>query len=245
MKRRGLWIVTGLTAAILVAVFFLMHSQAPPAPGGASGPKSPTETAGAADTTVPSSTTASAQANSTPPNAQGVMSGPSGPEGAAPMPEEAKNTMFRSDSSGRLITDEQARLNIEQLVALNDPPELQRKVQELAQTLPPAAAQQLPDLVDRYRNYMAAQKQSVPPDQAPTSEQDALTMLETMHALRVQYFGKEVAEGFFASEEKTQRQMIELMRLQNDQSLTMQEKAEKAQALYQSMPELKSRQEQH
>jgi lipase chaperone LimK len=151
--------------------------------------------------------------------------------------------MFRTDSSGRLIADEQARLNIEQLVALNDPPELQRRVQELTRTLPPAAAQQLPDLVDRYQNYSAALRQVVPPDQAPASEQDALTMIDTMHALRVQHFGPEVAAGFFAQEEKMQRQMVELMRLQSDQSLTMQEKAEKAQALYQQMPELKERED--
>jgi lipase chaperone LimK len=149
--------------------------------------------------------------------------------------------MFRTDSSGRLIADEQARLNIEQLIALNDPPELQRRVQELARTLPPAAAQQLPDLVDRYRNYNAALRQAIPPDQAPASEQDALTMIETMHALRVQHFGPEVAEAFFGAEENSQRKLLELMSLQADQSLTMEEKAEKAQALYQQMPELKDR----
>jgi lipase chaperone LimK len=148
------------------------------------------------------------------------------------MPQDAKGTMFKTDSSGRLIIDEQARLTIEKLVALNDPPEVLRKVRELAQTLPPAAAQELPDLVDRYRNYTTALRQTLPPDHAPASEQEALTMLETMHALRVQHFGEKVADGLFASEEKTQRELIDLMRLQNDQSLSLQEKAEKAQALH-------------
>jgi lipase chaperone LimK len=242
MKGRGLWIVTGLVAAALVVVFVLVHSRAPPAAGGASSDSSAV-TAGASDTAVPSSTTESRQSASAQTASPNATPGASAPEDSKSLPADAKDTMFRTDSSGQLITDEQARLNIEQLVALNDPAELQRKVQEIAQTLPPAAAQRLPDLVERYRNYSVALRQNVPPDQAPASEQDAVTMLETMHALRVQYFGKEAAEGFFAAEEQKQRQLIELMRLQNDQSLTLQERAEKAQAVYQSMPELKSRQD--
>ena len=242
MKRRGLWIVAGLLAVALAAVFLLIHSQAPPAEQSASGVNSPTVTAGTPDAAVPSSTTASAESAATQSASQGVAPDVSAPEVAATARQDAKGTMFRTDSAGRLITDERARLNIEELVALNDPQELRRKVQELAQTLPPAAGQQLPELVDHYRNYSAAQRQAIPPDQAPTSEQDAITQLETLHALRVQHFGKEVSEGFFGSEEKMQRELIELMRVQNDPSLTLQEKAEKAQALSQSMAELKARQ---
>lgn len=241
MSRRRLWVIAGCVAALLAVVFLMLHLQTPPASGGAPGDQPSIASTGTSDSAAPSSTTAPTQAaGSAQSPSQSVPSETTAPEGTVPKPQDPQSTPFRTDSSGRLVTDEQARLEIEKLVALTSPSELPNKVQELAQTLPPPAAQQLPDLVDRYRDYTVAQRQAVPPDKAPSSDQDALTMLETMHALRVQYFGKDIAEGFFAAEEEKQRKLIELMRLQNDQSLTLQERAEKAQAVYQSMPETKA-----
>jgi hypothetical protein len=241
MSRRRLWVIAGCGAVVLIALAFLLHSRGPSAGGEAAGDSASADASGTSDSATPSSAAAApTQPGSAQLPAQGAPSATAPPEGTVPGPQNQQGALFKTDSSGRLIPDEQARLEIEKLVALNSPAELQQKVQELAQTLPPPAAQQLPDLVDRYRDYTVAQRQAVPPDTAPANEQDALTMLETMHALRVQYFGKEVAEGFFAAEEAKQRQLIELMRLQNDQSLTIQERAEKAQAVYQTMPEFRA-----
>ncbi|MBC7983889.1 MAG: hypothetical protein H7Y02_08550 [Candidatus Obscuribacterales bacterium] len=119
---------------------------------------------------------------------------------------------------------------------LNSAAELEAKKQELAQHLPPVAAAEIMQLFDRFQNYSIAARQTYPPGIAPASEEDAIVELEGMHALRVAHFGPEVAQAFYGDEEAINRQMIELLRLENDQSLTPEEKAVKAQKLRESLP---------
>jgi lipase chaperone LimK len=160
-----------------------------------------------------------------------IMAPPSLKQEPPHAPEKQK-TMFSMDSQGQLVTDEQTRLNIEKLVALNSPEELEKKLQDLSRTLSASAAQRLRELVERFQEYQTAARQVAPPGRPLSSEQEALTLIDTLHGLRVQYFGPEVAQAFFGEEESKQRQLVELMRVQRDPSLTMQERAEKAQALY-------------
>lgn len=147
------------------------------------------------------------------------------PAPASVEPVERATTPFKTDSVGQIVTDEAARQEIERLVALASPDELQVELQEITQSLPSAAAHRLPELIESYNNYSTALRQINPPDQSASSEQEALAQLDELHALRAQYFGAEVAEGFFAQEEKAQRELIKLMRLETDQSLTMTEQS--------------------
>ena len=101
--------------------------------------------------------------------------------------------------------------------------------------LPPAAATQALDIVERYRNYQAAQDQNYV-DEAPASPEDAIVQLESLHTLRVEHFGAELAKAFYGDAERLSRELIELMRLEKDQSLTMEEKAERAQRLHDTLP---------
>ena len=55
--------------------------------------------------------------------------------------------------------------------------------------------------------------------------------------------GAHVAEGFFGAEETMQRELLQLISLDKDESLTLEEKAEKAQALYQSLPAIAAAEE--
>ncbi len=151
---------------------------------------------------------------------------------------EDLDKMFKADASGNLKLSARARLNIEKLYALSTPEELQTKLAVIATTLSPAAHRQLLDLVDRYKIYAAAAKQAYTPGVAPATEEDALAELDGLHSLRVAHFGAEAAQAFYGDEEKLNRQLVELMRLEKDQSMTMEEKAEKAQQLIQSKPEL-------
>jgi lipase chaperone LimK len=148
---------------------------------------------------------------------------------------------FEADAAGQLVTNEQTRLNIERLVALNSPDEMQRQLQDLRQSLPAPAAQRLADLVEQYMSYIEVARQTFPPGQAPSSEQDALTQVSTLHALRAQYFGPEAAQAMFGTEEESQRELLELMKLEKDPSLSLQERAERAQAHQQRLSELQSR----
>jgi lipase chaperone LimK len=84
--------------------------------------------------------------------------------------------------------------------------------------------------------YQQAQRQLDPPDAAPLTEDDAIRQLEGLHALREAHFGPDVARRFFGREEAIGREMIEVLRVENDQSLTTQEKLERSQALRERLP---------
>jgi hypothetical protein len=159
------------------------------------------------------------------------------PEAAAPAPDmppaktDGKNP-FRADSTGKLVVDEQTRLNMEALFAENDRAELPEAQQNATAKLPPAAAAEATALLERYDNYSKAQRQSYPPGIPPTTEEAALAELDGLHALRVAHFGPEVATALYGAEEEITRSLIDLMRLEKDQGLTLQEKAERAQKIH-------------
>lgn len=159
---------------------------------------------------------------------------------AASVPDVASDPdviAFRADTHGRIVTDEKARLDLEKLYALYSPVERARKLQELEQTLPPAAAQQLGELMEQYKNFQEAQYQVFPPGREMVSAEEGLAQIDGMHALRVQYFGEQAANAMFGEEEKIQRELYRLMAVETDQSLTLEEKAERAQEMYsKSMP---------
>lgn len=160
------------------------------------------------------------------------------PEAAALMPAseappaktDGKNP-FRVDSTGKLVLDEQTRLNMEALFAQTDRAELPEAQQDATAKLPPAAATEATALLERYDNYSKAQRQSYPPGIPPTTEEAALAELDGLHALRVAHFGPDIAKALYGAEEEITRSLIDLMRLEKDQSLTLQEKAERAQKL--------------
>jgi hypothetical protein len=143
---------------------------------------------------------------------------------------------FRVDAAGELVMDEQTRLNIEALIAQNEPAELQAAVLEQTAHLPPAAARFADELVDRFVYYQQAQRQTYPPDDAPSTEDEALRQLEGLRGLREAHFGADLARQLFAKEEAIGREMIELMRIENDQSLTPEEKLARSQALREQLP---------
>jgi lipase chaperone LimK len=145
---------------------------------------------------------------------------------------------FRTDDTGQLIIDEQTRLNMEALFARTGPADLTKMQEEITRALPPAAAAEASALLDRYQNYSKAQRQSYPPGVAPATEEAALAELDGLHALRVAHFGSEIAHSLYGAEEALTRSLIELMRLEKDQSLTLEEKAARAQQLYDTLPEL-------
>lgn len=161
----------------------------------------------------------------------------------APAPPAATSTTdptgtFRTDHTGKLIIDEQTRLNIEALFARTDSADLTNVQEEITRVLPPAAAAEASALLDRYQNYSKAQRQSYPPGAAPATEEAALAELDGLHALRVAHFGSEIAHALYGAEEVLTRSLIELMRLEKDPSLTLEEKAARAQQLYDTLPEL-------
>jgi lipase chaperone LimK len=129
------------------------------------------------------------------------------------------------------VLDQQTRLNIEALFARTPRDHLAQAKQQAVEPLPAGAAAQATDLLEDYDNYQQAQRQAYPPRVAPATEEAALAELEGLHALRAAHFGAVIARALYGEEEIVARQLIELMRLEKDQSLTMEEKAARAQQI--------------
>lgn len=147
-----------------------------------------------------------------------------------------EDAAFRTDAVGELVVDEQTRLNLEALIAQSGSRGLDAEVREQTEHLSPGAGQKVEELVQKFVQYQAAQRQTYPPGDAPVTADDAIRELEGLHALREAHFGPELAQRLYGSEEAIAREMIEVMRIENDQSLTAEEKLERAQALRERLP---------
>lgn len=157
------------------------------------------------------------------------------PESPEPVTAQTNEQTFRVNDSARLVIDEQTRLNMEALFARSDRDHLADAKQQAIEPLPAGAKAQAAELLEQYDNYQQAQKQTYPPGVAPSTEEAALTELDGLHALRVAHFGPIVARALYGEEEAVSRQLVELMRLEKDQSMTMEEKAVRAQQLQDSL----------
>jgi hypothetical protein len=144
---------------------------------------------------------------------------------------QTNDKTFHINASGRLLIDQETRLNMEALFARTELDHLEAAKQEAIEPLPAAARAQAAELLDQYDTYQQAQKQAYPPGVAPATEEAALAELEGLHALRAAHFGPVVARALYGEEEAVSRYLVELMRQEKDQSLTMEEKAERAQRL--------------
>ncbi|HQG22652.1 MAG TPA: lipase secretion chaperone [Smithellaceae bacterium] len=147
-------------------------------------------------------------------------------------------SMFHVDEHGNLLLNENTRLNVEKLYALNTPEELDEKFQKLSEVLPDTAHRQVVHLVDYFDKYMRDSKQIYPPDEEVETVEEAIAQIKGLHDLRVMHFGADVAKAFFAEEEKLTQQLLHLMSLEKDKNLSMAEKAHRAQQLLQSNEEL-------
>lgn len=157
---------------------------------------------------------------------------------AASAPSALDGTTYahlKADRGGNLVVDDSVQDNLERIVALHDREAAQHKLEELASSLPPAARRQAADLYFRYQQYTTALTQEPARDE-PSTTQEARQQLDALHALRERQLGADTARALFADDEEVARQMIELMRQQDDPALSLEQKAELAQQAYSRMP---------
>jgi hypothetical protein len=113
---------------------------------------------------------------------------------------QPEDQSFHVDTKGQLVKDARTRDELERMLS-SDPSTFERRREEILDRLPPAAAREALDLLERFGNYRDALRQALPETSQALTQQDALVMLDTVHALRVSYFGKELTEAFFGAEE--------------------------------------------
>jgi len=165
--------------------------------------------------------------------------GTGGGEPAATVPAEAPAAavaapagkgVFRFDADGKLILDGDTRYGIERLLALHDGADLERELQAQLEGVPPAAAAQARQLIERYQSYVDAQKGSYAPGSAPLVPAQGLAELDGLIALRTAYFGEAAARRLFGADEAVARRLLELMRDDPLPNAPMADKAQRAQA---------------
>lgn len=137
---------------------------------------------------------------------------------------------FRANDKGHLAMDQQTRTDVERIHALFPRDEALSKLESQSSGLPAAAQRDLKDLYQKYSQYSQAVTQAFPPGQDNGTLDDATRQLNGLHDLRVQYFGADDAQALFGDEEKTAKELLELMRKQTDPKQSLQDKADQAQA---------------
>lgn len=143
--------------------------------------------------------------------------------------------VFQADTSGNLIKDETARVDIERLLALNERSVALRKLREASAALPPAAQQELRMLFMRYEQYRVAQLQYLESANTATEEPSLEVMeheLEALSQLRQSYFGSQDSQALFGAEEAATKRLNQLIRTQTDPALPLSRRAEIAQTLW-------------
>lgn len=138
--------------------------------------------------------------------------------------------LCRATSRGDLLVNQQTRVDLERVYALNTQDEALAKLETCTSHLPLKAQRDVKNLYQQYVQYSKALQQTYPPGLNVGTVDEATQQLNGIHELRQQYFGAEGAEAMFGEEEKTTREMLVLMRQQSNAKLSLEERAERAQA---------------
>lgn len=131
--------------------------------------------------------------------------------GVAPSSEQAARAgrLFAVDDEGRLVVDERTRLALAAQLALNPPDQVAALADAEARRLPPAAAADARDLVQRYCAYEEALAKRLPGPLSPQGADDHLAELSALSSLRIAYFGADLARRMFGAEEALSRRLLE------------------------------------
>ena len=199
MRPRILWSCIVLVAVVAIAAWLRLSSDVQRSPAIAEERAAPMNVA----TSRPREQGKVPEASSKP------MSSPAargqGPAlSAATRVEQPEEIGLEVDAKGALVKNTQTRDELERILN-GDPDGLEIRRQEILERLPPAAAREALDLLERFINYRQALRQALPDTSLALTEQDALVMLDTAHALRVSYFGDELTDAFFGAEEAIAR----------------------------------------
>lgn len=219
-SRRRAWtlVVAAVALAALAALLTTTRAPAPPAAAEPAPAGFPWQRAGAGPDAPPPAPTAAASATAAPE--------------MRPAADATPGQGWRADARGQLVVDPALRLHAEALLALHEGADLAARVDAELAALPAAAAAQARELLARLDAYQGAQRAAFPPGQAPLVPEEGLAQLDALRALQVSHFGADAARRLFGEDDAVARRLLEMMRDETDPSLTMAQKAMRAQARY-------------
>lgn len=116
--------------------------------------------------------------------------------------------VFKANARGGLHIDAQAGVDIDRLTGLYGRDEALQKIAEAVQALPAQAQREARGLYAQYAQYNQALTTALGPTSDSPSLDEARQQLQTLRALRAQYFGDQ-ADALFGQEEALQQRLLD------------------------------------
>ncbi len=225
MLKRSWWVVLAGAVGVVALAYWLLRS-----------PDEPEQT--------PDAVAAAAQAA-----AKAGGSAASGAGGAAPWVVTVSDAMgatmdasrlFELGFAGGLVIDKDTRASIEAL--LNSMPEdlsdadLARLERTLREGLPKEDAEKAFKLITDYRSYTQDIRDEMQPKGIPGNMQEARAFFDQMEAVKRRYFDEATANALFGQADLYARLSMEAMFVQQDITLTDEQKKAQLDALRAQLP---------
>ena len=219
MKR---WLQAWLTAAV---VFFIWWAQQPQS-GQVEGTQVALKSGGAEPAAFPWG-----HAKNAPDAAGRGMSPEAGPGLTATSPlATVSPPVFRTSAQGHLLINEQARIDMERVVALNGRADALALLDSVTQNLGGAAQREVRALYEQMVGYEQALSTALANEPAQASIEDARRQFQVMRVLRAQHFGDN-ANALFQDEEAQQLRLLnEIERAMQSNGISLEAAIEQAQA---------------
>lgn len=160
--------------------------------------------------------------------AGGSASG-AGDAGGSPLANVAP-PVFRLTPQGRLLVDEQARVDIERVAALHGREEALARLDDATRPLGEAARREARELYEQLVQYEQSLATALASEPGQPSIADARRQLQLMQALRAQHFGERAANLFGAEEALQQRLLDDAEEAMRTHGLSLEEAIGQAQA---------------
>ena len=200
----------------------------------------------ATDTPLPAASTAESENRSVTPAAESADATRPLPNGIKPLPASFQGTeidgRLRVDASGNLIIEGEIRHLFDYFLSSFGEEPLKTSIERLqgyitAQLTEPAEGQAL-QLLQQYLDYKR-QLVDLERDLPQLTHLDGIRQREqAVSALRARLFSQEAHQAFFAEEEAYNQFTLNRLSIQNDASLSAEQKSQAMQALRDSLPEI-------
>lgn len=163
------------------------------------------------------------------PASAGRLFGASGGPGASPLANVAP-PVFRLTPQGRLLVDEQTRVDIERVASLHGRDDALVRLDEAARPLGEVARREARGLYEQWVGYEQALATALASEPERPGIEDARRQFQLMQALRTQHFGEQAGALFGAEEARQQRLLDDAEEAMRTGGLSLEEAIGQAQA---------------
>lgn len=137
---------------------------------------------------------------------------------------------FRATPQGRLVVDDQVRVDIERVAALHGRDEAMRRLDEATRPLGEGVRREVRALYEQFIRYEQALATALAAEPEQPTLSDARRQLQTVRTLRAAHFGERAEELFGVEEAMQQRLLDDAERFMRSERVSLEEAIGMAQA---------------